>query len=201
MKKILCYMLVICLFFPLVFFSSVNAEIIGDVEYWYSNQSKIGLWTNAVTACPHSVSNGYTFIVNATMSSISNWNNAGVPVNLSWGGETIPIYGGLAADLEVYCPGITGYSGMSYYSCTFAGYLIYNGSKKSCYTMNSAKCGVVYYPGKSSNGYIKTTSHELGHCLGWMGHSANSSDIMYAYSSEIAVLTSRDINHLVQVYE
>lgn len=42
--------------------------------------------------------------------------------------------------------------------------------------------------------------HEVGHSLGWFGHSTLSSDIMYSYSTENITLTTRDKNHLVQVY-
>lgn len=49
--------------------------------------------------------------------------------------------------------------------------------------------------------YKKTTTHELGHALGWIGHSSNSNDIMYSASSSVTTLTSRDKNHLNQVYK
>lgn len=46
----------------------------------------------------------------------------------------------------------------------------------------------------------KTCTHELGHALGWIGHSGTSSDIMYQSGSSITSLTYRDIQHLSQVY-
>ena len=45
-----------------------------------------------------------------------------------------------------------------------------------------------------------TVTHEMGHALGWIGHSSNSNDVMYSVRSSISVLTSRDITHLEQVY-
>lgn len=42
--------------------------------------------------------------------------------------------------------------------------------------------------------------HELGHSMGWHGHSTNSSDVMYTYTNDVKTLTSRYKNHLAQVY-
>ncbi len=61
--------------------------------------------------------------------------------------------------------------------------------------MDSAK---VYYNTDIAN--KKTYLHEAGHSLGWLGHSSNSNDIMYPISSSVKKLTSRDKNHLTQVY-
>lgn len=53
---------------------------------------------------------------------------------------------------------------------------------------------------RTLNEYKKTATHELGHSLGWKGHSSNSNDIMYGTASSVTNLTSRDSNHLSQVY-
>jgi uncharacterized repeat protein (TIGR02543 family) len=46
----------------------------------------------------------------------------------------------------------------------------------------------------------RLSTHELGHALGWHGHSLNSSDIMSSELSNFATLTSNDIDHLRQIY-
>ena len=48
--------------------------------------------------------------------------------------------------------------------------------------------------------YTNTATHELGHALGWAGHSTTSTDIMYAAATSITTLTPRDKRHLTQVY-
>ena len=60
--------------------------------------------------------------------------------------------------------------------------------------------GCIVDNNRTSAEYIKTALHELGHAVGWNGHSANTSDVMYGYGSSVTVLTNRDKNHLSQVY-
>ena len=60
--------------------------------------------------------------------------------------------------------------------------------------------GCIIDKGYTLNQTKKTCTHELGHALGWIGHSGTSSDIMYQSGSSITSLTYRDIQHLSQVY-
>ncbi|WP_139902880.1 matrixin family metalloprotease [Clostridium thermarum] len=53
---------------------------------------------------------------------------------------------------------------------------------------------------RTLNGYKKTATHELGHALGWRGHSSSTTDIMYESASTITELTTRDKEHLMQIY-
>ena len=52
---------------------------------------------------------------------------------------------------------------------------------------------------RTLNQYKHTATHELGHALGWKGHSPNSADVMYAYSNGIIFLTNRDKKHISSV--
>ena len=54
--------------------------------------------------------------------------------------------------------------------------------------------------GTTTDNYTNTATHELGHALGWMGHSTVNTDIMYAYCNGITVLSSAEKIHLSQIY-
>ena len=62
---------------------------------------------------------------------------------------------------------------------------------------------IIYYiinKGLGIDAQKKTFTHEVGHALGWFGHSAGNTDVMYAYGSQYLYLTMRDKNHLCQIY-
>ena len=42
--------------------------------------------------------------------------------------------------------------------------------------------------------------HELGHALGWRGHSSVSTDVLYNIANSVTTLTNRDKLHISQVY-
>ena len=53
----------------------------------------------------------------------------------------------------------------------------------------------------SLSNYINVATHEMGHLLGWYGHSTYSSDIMYSSPTSVVSLSNRDIRHISQVYD
>lgn len=54
--------------------------------------------------------------------------------------------------------------------------------------------------GYSTLQYRKLFTHEFGHAFGWFDHSPVVTDVMYQGSTTSDILTSRDKNHLLQIY-
>lgn len=76
------------------------------------------------------------------------------------------------------------------------------GGNITAYEMTSATVAVKYDGAVSDNMYKNIFTHEMGHGFGWYHHSQNTQDVMYPISSSSNLnLTSRDINHIKQMYE
>ncbi|MCD7948065.1 MAG: peptidoglycan DD-metalloendopeptidase family protein [Oscillospiraceae bacterium] len=60
--------------------------------------------------------------------------------------------------------------------------------------------GVIVNSGASQEQTYNTCIHEMGHAMGWDGHSDNTADIMYSRNTTIQTLTDRDKSQLTQVY-
>lgn len=90
-------------------------------------------------------------------------------------------------------------NGVTYYTYTREGIWQYGSSSKTgCKITNAV--GYIIDKGHTIEEYRNTCTHELGHALGWFGHSGNSSDIMYSLGTSVTSLTARDVNHLSQIY-
>jgi len=198
MKRRIGIMIIFCM---LLSVSSVfSLEIIGTLSYWYSNSSSIDQWEFTPTYSIYRA--GYVPATKAqTMSSaFSTWEyyaNVKSSYTASNGNITGYIYNrndirSLVPTLPDIATAVT-YNGRSY---TGQGFDTSMGIK-NYYTMTYSKIYVV----NESAGDM-TYFHEVGHALGWEGHSSNSNDVMYgnaAYRNATG-LSSRDINHLKQIY-
>ncbi len=90
-------------------------------------------------------------------------------------------------------------NGVTYTTYSIEGIWQYGNMSKSGRKITKA-VGCVIDKGHTIDEYRNTCTHELGHALGWAGHSYNSSDIMYSMGTSVTSLTARDVNHLSQVY-
>jgi predicted Zn-dependent protease len=113
------------------------------------------------------------------------------------------LFGGTYLQLKTEFPSLgSNNTGQAIYSRTLYTYTNYVDMTIYVYKqLSGSKACVVQISGRTTNQYKKTMTHEIGHLLGWSGHSSNSNDIMYSSGSSITTLTLRDKNHLSQIYD
>ncbi|MGG2083049.1 matrixin family metalloprotease [Lysinibacillus pakistanensis] len=184
------------------------AATLGTLSYWYSDSSEINRWggtSRTIWSGMADSSISTTTFASYVNHATTQWSSAGISTegvnDLS--NARIRVHGGSYNTLKAMEPAIdsttsayTAYSGR-----TLEGDWKYGTTLKTGYKFSGpVNIYIVQLGGKTTNAYKKTVTHELGHALGWRGHSSNSSDVMYSTSSEIINLTTRDKNHLIQVY-
>ena len=183
--------------------TTAYAATLGYLSYWDSDSSHIGRWNTTRYV--------YTYAVDGTLQGAlptyesharSQWNNAGVTSYSSTSSSAvIKVFGGTYENLKAMEPNISSTNtGYTVSTSVNEGEWVAQGVYKTGKRYTSSKVYIVYKYGKSGNGYKKTTTHELGHALGWSGHSDSSADIMYSSASEVTTLTTTDKRHLKQVY-
>lgn len=174
------------------------ATIIGDISYWYSNDSKIASWQiEPVVSATGTANCPANFSTNVS-TGFGAWSYAGIPNSYSsdFDSADIPVYGGPYTEIkEVYPTFPTTATGVTDMGIIYLGEYVYNSTYKGGYEVVEAE---MYIATDKANS--KTYKHEAGHALGWLGHSTSSADIMYGTQTSVTSLTSRDINHLAQIY-
>ena len=201
----------LCVTMALVLFGivcAINAQMItAYLNYWYSNSNAIACWqtTPKVFSYNFSYNTGF-FFDNAVNFAESQWTNAGLSIDTTAStNHDIYILGGSKTYLETTfgislddnIDGLT-----TYYIIPFCS-IVYNGNmNKTGYYFDGLVTS--YIIDNSSNSIMSrintTAAHELGHAIGWLGHSTNPLDIMYIYGGSETNLTFRDKIHLTQFY-
>ncbi len=193
------------------------ATYLGTLSCWYADyKDKYGnipsiflKWEKSPTysiSKLNSAANDSTFpLMLESSNAFNTWGSVlSLDMQYSYSTPDISVFGGNLSELEQQ--GIS--LGDDVLGLTLMGSLV---TQKGYYTYGNTqkelkiyggdvKIGVLYIPGTSYKQYTSTIIHEIGHAMGWYGHSSNSMDVMYPYNSEITALTSRDKNHLKQVY-
>lgn len=206
MRKIV-FSTILC--FTVVMFLTVTpyaATNLGILSYWHSDKDLIGRWDKrSIDICFDKLNTDTSFyFVNGMTHGCREWDDVtGITFNRNLSNTSSPIvfYGGTLG--QIYeSTGLTidnKLNGVTYYTYTREGIWQYGSSSKTgCKITNAV--GYIIDKGHTIEEYRNTCTHELGHALGWFGHSGNSSDIMYSLGTSVTSLTARDVNHLSQIY-
>lgn len=176
----------------------------GRIDNWYDFESHVvGRWESSPVVYTQKLDSNTSFPFYNSVSTARNIWSTALGVNMTSTGSSsnanIKIYGGSASDLAKY-GGKLGSNDYGYtqrgFNCT--GYYS-SGSDRKLYGKMTSATVYILSRTASSNSVTNVCLHELGHALGYIGHT-NSSGIMYYQPSEIIELTRNDLNHLSQVY-
>ncbi len=182
-----------------ILFSStaLAVNVIGDLSYWYSDSNRIAKWESTPSFSITGTSSTPYMFNTYVKDGFSKWNSAGVPNTYNTSSGKIPVYGGTYTEIKAMYPSFptTATAVTSYTIISLNGVYRTPSGNKDGYKMSSAK---IYFATDRAN--TKTYAHEAGHSLGWLGHSSNSSDIMYGTQTTKTSLTTRDKKHLNQIY-
>ncbi|QNU66538.1 matrixin family metalloprotease [Ruminiclostridium herbifermentans] len=187
--------------------TTAYAANLGTLSYWYSNGSDIARWSSPPTTWSLD-SNGFesSDFLHYVNHARGQWRDAGISINSTtdYNESNFTIRGGTYDIMHNYEPSVTTtITGTSLLSLYEEGTWTYGSNSKRGLTVDNVRCYIIYQPGGTSPTeakYEKTVTHEMGHGLGWCNHSTSSSDVMYGSSSSVNTLTSRDKNHLTQIY-
>lgn len=186
--------------------TALAATNLGTLSCWYSDYDYIARWNkSSITVYTNKLnSNGSFYFSMGMYLGCGKWEDAlGITISSSSYDTSAPIkyYGGTKNEVSAYGDFTIDSStnGVTQRAQYVEGTWKYGNTSKTGYLVSSA-VGCIIDKNHTTDEYEKTCTHELGHALGWAGHSSNTSDIMYKKGSSVTSLTTRDIEHLSQVY-
>jgi len=186
---------------------------------WHSNENWAGFWPGAInvrTETLGTVSAGFRFDTRVTTAR-NAWSSAlGVPINAASANQTAQIraFGGSREEIERFRRiWNTDWAGFAEWPTgyTNARAIFINGVTRQVvrFSGHSRIFVVERFTGVNwtvaqGNETTMTTMHELGHALGWWGHShnisVNNQDIMWYRVHQGTTLRPNEIRHLAQFY-
>lgn len=180
----------------------------GTLSYWADVESnKIGYWnTSSIKIYKEKVnSNANFYFSDGYSQALSTWNSAlGINISTSTTKDNVEIqfYGGTLNELvDLGMPEDSTVLGYTESYSDYTGYYTYNNSIKLELELKSATIYILDISSSTIDMYKNVCTHELGHGLGFSGHSLSSSDVMYPYGSSIYTLRPLEKNHLIQMYD
>ncbi len=186
-----------------------NPTYLGTLSVWNNGESnRIAYKESAVKLFYGNIgTTTNNHLQEACNTAISQWSSAlGISINAennaekadvkvcSGDIETIREYG---VDIEGSQGGLTDYEPSE---LEFVGYYLYGKSAKSLFKMPPSVIYIAYEAGLTLKDYQATCTHELGHALGYLGHSKMETDVMYYLDPETYMLSANEKAHLKQVY-
>lgn len=209
-KRMIKTIFLVCLIATVLISQLASAYSIIPIEYWYSNDSKVGHWTSIPEITKIKFNDNSSFYFNFGYANArSQWASAGIQTtdNGSSPSCVIVCFGGTASELIALgfvtsgtLNGVNGYTRITDNNLSLDAYLGYNNTQKILYELVPTIPVFIVDNGSSLSQTSNTFIHEVGHALGWLGHSTQSSDIMYSYGTEITTLSTRDRLHLSRFY-
>ncbi len=195
-------MLVLVLTFLIISLYPLAATV---YNYWRSNDTAVAKWltTPTISNVKLNSNNNFPFEV-AYMHARSQWGGAGINTTLngtSWA-SNIVCYGGTRSQILAGANLVvtTSDAGACFGGSTFYQNITANGMSKQLKYQSTTQQVCIVDANRTTNAYKNVFTHEVGHALGWLGHSNFSNDIMWTTISEIFNLTSYEKNHLSQFY-
>lgn len=186
---------------------SMNAR---RLNYWFCDiPFEAGVYvlgrfdTPVITLQSYKLNTNGSFGYNAAMENARmQWENAiDVPINtVSSSNAKIQYLGGTVEELVAFGvsdvdSSVAGMTGI-YCDDDTEDWIYANTTVEA--KVHTATIGYIIDRGNAN--YVNVCVHEMGHALGWHGHSSQTADIMHPSSSSPTTLTNRDILQISQAY-
>lgn len=189
---------------------AASAANLGTLSYWHSDKNAIGRWNKSSIKIYYLKLNNKTsfYFSGSIIFAYTAWDDVtGISFTSSSSSSNasspIQYYGGTVSEINTLgkVTVSSNEAGLTVSTYSVEGTWKYGSTTKEGRLISKAVgCIVDQGSGHTQSQYINTGLHELGHALGWTGHSSSSSDVMYKSNSSVETLTNRDKRHLSQVY-
>ena len=185
-----------------------GTAIAAPVSYWYSDSDNIGKWETSPKIWYSKIDPSGSFPMAVALGHAKlEWKDAlGTSIAVTTNDTSAPIkfYGGTKAQIDalnLFAPVSTTTLGMTAYTdIRRKGVYTYGSSVKTWYTHHEINGYLVSRTDLSYNNFIKTATHEVGHAMGWRGHSSPANWVMTQGKIETITLSTEEKNHLHQIY-